>query len=235
VLTYLHPVNNCTITRSSQPLVGVRYNRSVQDEKLVSAIFATSKLNLDTSSAHTTSASSSSTLEKKSGDIPAEVGSSGTESSFVDAEALEDEAIARISNDMGSRLGPVYGAQQHNLIVDARPTVNAMAMQAVGLGSENMDNYKNATKTFLGIDNIHVMRDSLNRVVEALKDSDVTPLPPNRESLAKSGWLKHISNLLHGAGVIARQVGIHHSHVFDTLFRRLGPDKPVECTQPAVP
>lgn len=40
----------------------------------------------------------------------------------------------------------IYGAQQHNLIVDARPTVNAFAMQAVGLGSENMDNYKFATK-----------------------------------------------------------------------------------------
>ncbi|KAK3044742.1 hypothetical protein LTS18_000475, partial [Coniosporium uncinatum] len=76
-----------------------------------------------------------------------------------------------------------------------------------------MDNYKFATKAYLGIDNIHVMRDSLNKVVEALKDTDLTPLPPNRELLAKSGWLKHISNLLDGSGLIARQVGIHHSHV----------------------
>lgn len=86
-------------------------------------------------------------------------------------------------------------------------------MQAIGKGSENMDNYKFAARAFLGIDNIHVMRDSLNKVVEALKDSDLTPLPPNRQLLVKSGWLKHIQNILDGASMIARQVGIHHSHV----------------------
>ena len=121
--------------------------------------------------------------------------------------------IARTGNE-GADEGPkIYGAQQHNLIVDARPTVNALAMQAVGLGSENMDNYRFATKIYLGIDNIHVMRDSLNKVIETLKDSDVTPLAPNREALAKSNWLKHINGLLDGAGIIARQVGLQHSHV----------------------
>lgn len=118
--------------------------------------------------------------------------------------------ISRTSSEEGPK---VYGAQQHNLIVDARPTVNALAMQAVGLGSENMDNYRFATKVYLGIDNIHVMRDSLNKAIETLKDSDVTSIPPNREALAKSGWLKHIANLLDGAGLITRQVALQHSHV----------------------
>ncbi|KAF2400155.1 phosphatases II [Trichodelitschia bisporula] len=154
VLTYIHPVNNCTITRSSQPLVGVRGNRSPQDEKLVAAICASSS----------------------AGD-------------------------------------GVYGAQQSNLIVDARPTVNAYAMQAVGMGSENMENYRCATKAYLGIDNIHVMRKSLLEVVDALKDSDLTPLPPSREQLAKSGWIRHIANMLDGAALIARTIGIQHSHV----------------------
>ena len=107
----------------------------------------------------------------------------------------------------------IYGAQQQNLIVDARPTVNAYAMQALGLGSENMDNYKFATKAYLGIDNIHVMRDSLNKVVDALKESDVTPLGPSRDQLARSGWLKHIAEILDGTDLIARQVGLQHSHV----------------------
>ncbi|KAL8900573.1 MAG: hypothetical protein Q9207_005634 [Kuettlingeria erythrocarpa] len=123
---------------------------------------------------------------------------------------LEDQMISRTSSEENPK---VYGAQQHNLIVDARPTVNALAMQAVGLGSENMDNYRFATKVYLGIDNIHVMRDSLNKAIEALKDSDVTSIPPNREALAKSGWIKHIANLLDGAGLIARQVALQHSHV----------------------
>ena len=118
--------------------------------------------------------------------------------------------ITQTSNDNEPR---VYGAQQHNLIVDARPTVNALAMQAVGLGSENMDHYRFATKVYLGIDNIHVMRDSLKKVIDTLKESDVTPLAPNREALAKSGWLKHIAGILNGAAIIARQVALQHSHV----------------------
>jgi hypothetical protein len=107
------------------------------------------------------------------------------------AEEIEDDLLAATGSDLEDHRS-IYGAQQSNLIVDARPTVNAFAMQAVGLGSENMDNYKFATKAYLGIDNIHVMRDSLNKVIDALKESDVTPLGPNRDQLARSGWLKHI-------------------------------------------
>lgn len=128
------------------------------------------------------------------------------------AEEIEDDLLAATSSDLEDHRS-IYGAQQSNLIVDARPTVNAFAMQAVGLGSENMDNYKFATKAYLGIDNIHVMRDSLNKVIDALKESDVTPLGPNRDQLARSGWLKHIGGILEGAKLITRQVGLAHSHV----------------------
>lgn len=208
ILTYLHPVNNCSITRSSQPLVGVRQNRSIQDEKLLAAIFSTSRA--ERPLAHVTPAhverEPSQSGEK--GDSP----TSKAESDASNIEELEDDMLDSARGDPEEKL-VVYGAQQRNLIVDARPTVNAFAMQAVGLGSENMDNYKFATKAYLGIDNIHVMRESLQKVVDALKDSDVTPLGPNRDQLARSGWLKHISGILDGAGLIARQVGLQHSHV----------------------
>ncbi|KAI9727687.1 MAG: hypothetical protein M1828_005915 [Chrysothrix sp. TS-e1954] len=224
VLTYLHPVNNCSITRSSQPLVGVRGNRSAQDEKLVSALFSTSDRSHP--EAQAPSVDSDEEAQKPESGVSTPPSFSNEESGKT-LETIEDEVIANsrrksTSNTYSSydeisdtpQEGPrLYGAQQHNLIVDARPTVNAFAMQAVGMGSENMDNYPFATKAYLGIDNIHVMRDSLNKVIEALKDGDITPLPPNRDLLAKSGWLKHISNMLDGVGLIARQVGIHHSHV----------------------
>lgn len=205
VLTYLHPVNNCSITRSSQPLVGVRGNRSIQDEKLLLAIFSTSHSNQPPPNPSSRPRSRQSPRSSSSGsptqDVPP---------NLPDPETLEDQMISRTASDDGPR---VYGAQQHNLIVDARPTVNALAMQAVGLGSENMDNYRFATKAYLGIDNIHVMRDSLNKVIDTLKESDVTPMAPNREALAKSGWLKHIAGILDGASLIARQVALQHSHV----------------------
>ncbi|CEJ54293.1 Putative Protein phosphatase [Penicillium brasilianum] len=204
-LTYLHPVNNCSITRSSQPLVGVRQNRSIQDEKLLAAIFSTSRTERPLASF------SKSTLDREASDSSHDSGST-TDLDVSNAEEIEDEMLAA-ARDAHPEERAIYGAQQQNLIVDARPTVNAFAMQAVGLGSENMDNYKFATKAYLGIDNIHVMRDSLNKVIDALKDTDVTPLGPNRDQLARSGWLKHIGGILEGARLIARQVGLQHSHV----------------------
>ena len=60
----------------------------------------------------------------------------------------------------------VYGSTQRNLIVDARPTANAMANRAMGAGTEHMENYKNCQKQHMGIDNIHVMRESLAKMVD---------------------------------------------------------------------
>lgn len=220
MLTYLHPINDCSITRSSQPLVGVRQNRSIQDEKLLAAIFSTTQDERPLSHHFGLSGPERETSASSKEDSSAT--SRDSDAHHTSAEAAEDEMIARLRGDNESqdvsekdeRSKPViYGAQQRNMIVDARPTVNAYAMQAVGLGSENMDNYKFATKAYLGIDNIHVMRDSLDKVVAALKDSDIAPLGPNRDLLAKSGWLKHIGNMLDGAGLIVRQVGVQHSHV----------------------
>jgi myotubularin-related protein 6/7/8 len=148
------------------------------------------------------------------------VNESSVDSSFVipgDAETVSGGRTATGNLSDSAETDPdaprIYGAQQRNLIVDARPTVNAMVMQAVGQGSEKMEYYPNAEKAYLGIDNIHVMRKSLAAVVDALKDSDIMNYPPNRRALANSGWIKHIDNILRGTELIARTVGIMHSHV----------------------
>jgi myotubularin-related protein 6/7/8 len=134
-----------------------------------------------------------------------------------DAEAMNSGStvvdVLTESSETEADRPKVYGAQQRNLIVDARPTVNAYAMQAVGLGSEKMTHYPGAEKAYLGIDNIHVMRKSLECVVDALKDTDILSLGPNKDRLAKSNWIKHIANILDGVALIAQTVGIMHSHV----------------------
>ncbi|KAK5088904.1 phosphatidylinositol-3-phosphatase ymr1 [Lithohypha guttulata] len=212
VLSYVHPINNCSITRCSQPMVGVRQNRSIQDEKLLAAIFGTTR------NERPLAGIVSPTPEREDSGSSKD-NSLGGDLHQTDAEAIEDAVIAKLrgddedSDDMDQKKPMVYGAQQKNMIVDARPTINAIAMQAAGMGSENMDNYKFATKVYLGIDNIHVMRQSLDKVIDTLKDSDLTPLGPNREQLQKSNWLKHIGNMLEGVSLIARQVGLQHSHV----------------------
>ncbi|OSD08378.1 phosphatases II [Trametes coccinea BRFM310] len=173
VLTYLHWANYGSITRSSQPMVGLTNNRSIQDEKLIEAIFQT-----------------------------------------------HHNPESRVS------AGPVYGATATNLIIDARPTTNAMANTAKGAGTENMDHYKEAKKAYLGIDHIHTMRESLARVVEALRateimqaatmtDSDTPAVAPvlDRQALRRSGWLRHIAAILEGTLLIVRNVHINSSHV----------------------
>jgi hypothetical protein len=189
----------------------------VQDERLVQAICDTNKASakafLSAPATPLGSRSASDLTSTPENSEPYE----NLEESFVDAETFEDENVGSISGGItqneGTATPKVYGAQQRNVIIDARPTVNAIANRAAGMGSEDMEYYRCATKAYLGIDNIHVMRKSLLEVVEALKDSDITPFPPNREQLAKSGWLKHIANMLDGAALIARTVGIYHSHV----------------------
>ncbi|KAK8108577.1 myotubularin-related protein 6/7/8 [Apiospora sp. TS-2023a] len=213
VLTYLHSLNNCSITRSSQPRTGLRGNRSVQDERIVSASFsasATVEFNgLDVNPGESVEPSPAASLaDLREGD--------SLDGKSQDAiSQFEDELLqtgtAGIDPKTGKRL--VYGAQQNNLIVDARPTINAVVMQAMGKGSEDMKNYDFAKKAYLNIDNIHVMRDSLNMVIEAIKDGDISRLPPNRHLLEKSNWLRHIYGILDGSALIARQVGIQHSHV----------------------
>lgn len=211
-LVYRHPINNCSITRSSQPTPGLRGNRNAQDERLVAAIWATNRGWKPTTT-------SSGSVEFTPDTSVVNLSESSASSSFVGAgdgsentgKPTVDDLTA--SSESDADLPRVYGAQQRNLIVDARPTVNAYAMQAVGLGSEKMDHYPGAEKAYLGIDNIHVMRKSLDMVVEALKESDLVPFPPNRQLLAKSNWIKHIANILDGTALIARTVGIMHSHV----------------------
>ncbi|KIY73237.1 phosphatases II [Cylindrobasidium torrendii FP15055 ss-10] len=173
-LTYLHWNNYGSITRSSQPMVGITQNRSIQDEKLVEAGFQ-----------------------------------------------------SHHSPDSRVNAASVYGSTTTNLIIDARPTTNAMANTAKGAGTENMDHYKDSKKVYLGIDNIHTMRDSLNKVVECLRDADTVLASINndlsgqitgvsmldRQALRRSGWLRHLTAIIEGSAIIARNVHVNSSHV----------------------
>ncbi|KAF9514462.1 hypothetical protein BS47DRAFT_872004 [Hydnum rufescens UP504] len=177
-LVYLHWNNHSSITRSSQPTVGLTNSRSVQDEKLVEAIFQSHHLIL---------------------------------SPYASPPQRSSSAV--------------YGATATNLIIDARSGTSGVANVVRGGGTENMDYYKEGRKVYLGVDNIHAMRDSLAKVTDALRDADASiPVPGvdgteeksgviNRQALRQSGWLKHISALLDGASVIVRNIHINSSHV----------------------
>lgn len=149
--------------------------------------------------------------------------------SIQDEKLIEAIFQSHHYQDSRATAVPVYGATATNLIIDARPTTNAMANVAKGAGTENMEYYKEGKKAYLGIDNIHVMRDSLNKVVEALREADAIAQSIggdepgrfaslgaallDRQALRRSGWLRHLSAILDGTLLIIRNVHVNSSHV----------------------
>ncbi|KAK6494216.1 myotubularin-related protein 7-like [Huso huso] len=90
-------------------------------------------------------------------------------------------------------------------VVDTRPKLNAMANRAAGKGYENEDNYSNIKFQFIGIENIHVMRNSLQKMLEVceLKSPSMGDF---LWGLENSGWLKHIKAILDAGIFIAKAV-----------------------------
>ena len=217
-LAYLHS-NGGSITRSSQPMIGVGGKRNPQDERLVSAIF----------SSHTSPLHSSD-------DLPTQMPTLDSPSiSTLDSSASDPTAISRdvhrlptshSDTDLTEKVGEdsavprkkIYGSTRRNLIVDARPRLNALANKAQGGGVEDVANYSRGgdmpvEKVFLNIANIHAMRSSLDKVIDSFANADYIKVKPNGELLRKSDWLTHIVALLDGAEMVAKMVGLGGSHV----------------------
>ncbi|SSD59789.1 related to Phosphoinositide 3-phosphatase [Saccharomycodes ludwigii] len=100
---------------------------------------------------------------------------------------------------------------QKNVIVDCRPTTNAYAQTALGGGTENMDNYNfggTTTRMFLGIPNIHTMRDSFQSLIDNLiVDNDInSPLNRKFSINQHSSWHKHIKTLLNNTEILVKYI-----------------------------
>ncbi|XP_071515135.1 phosphatidylinositol-3,5-bisphosphate 3-phosphatase MTMR6 isoform X2 [Panulirus ornatus] len=93
----------------------------------------------------------------------------------------------------------------HMFVVDTRPKINAMANRATGKGYENEAYYENIKFHFSGIENIHVMRASLTKLIETCQL--VTPTMSGFISgVESSGWLKHVRSVLGTAVFITNSV-----------------------------
>ncbi len=82
------------------------------------------------------------------------------------SRSIQDEKLVEAIFESSQDTKPVAGAT--HLIIDARPMTNAMAQTAMGAGTENADNYPNCKLVYLGIENIHVVRDSFNKLFEGI-------------------------------------------------------------------
>lgn len=124
ILSWIHR-NGASITRCSQPGVGMSRKRCKEDEQLIQKIYHTNK--------------------------------------------------QQVENNIKFP------------ILDARPKANAVANTAMGYGYELIQNYHNCTITFCDIGNIHVMRNSLGKIRDAIYDSDGKWLA----NIISSEWLSH--------------------------------------------
>lgn len=91
---------------------------------------------------------------------------------------------------------------KYMFVVDTRPKINAIANKAAGKGYENEDFYKNIKFQFFGIENIHVMRNSLQKLLEAC-ELKVPSMNAFLNGLESSGWLRHVKTVLEAAAFIA--------------------------------
>lgn len=108
---------------------------------------------------------------------------------FTGTRCLEDEAY----------LEAIFDDMRHSTkklrIFDCRPKLNAMAQKFNGAGFENTYYYINAEIEFLNIANIHMIRESFNRLSSLCEHS---PSYNQRwfQSVESTGWLEHIHSVL---------------------------------------
>ncbi|XP_032170555.1 myotubularin-related protein 6 isoform X3 [Mustela erminea] len=95
---------------------------------------------------------------------------------------------------------------------DEKKRLNAMANRAAGKGYENEDNYSNIRFQFVGIENIHVMRSSLQKLLEVngTKGLSVSDFYSGLES---SGWLRHIKAVMDAAIFLAKAIMVENASV----------------------
>ena len=87
-----------------------------------------------------------------------------------------------------------------------------MANHAAGAGTENLDHYKNCRRLYLGIDNIHGVRDTYLRLLESYPSLDVSSF--DSYSILPyefQGWYKHLSVLLDSTFKVVRLLDLGHS------------------------
>ncbi|XP_055421442.1 myotubularin-related protein 8 isoform X3 [Bubalus kerabau] len=97
-------------------------------------------------------------------------------------------------------------------VVDTRPKLNALANRAAGKGYENEDNYANIRFRFMSIENIHVMRSSLQKLLEVCELKTPT-MSEFLRGLESSGWLRHIKAIMDAGIFIAKAVKVEKTNV----------------------
>lgn len=121
------------------------------------------------------------------------------------ARCLEDESMLQAISKANHNSRFLY-------VMDTRPKLNALANRAAGKGYENEDNYSNIRFQFVGIENIHVMRSSLQKLLEVTGTRSLS-MSDYLVGLESSGWLRHIKAIVDAAVFLTRAVTVEGASV----------------------
>ncbi|XP_069749058.1 phosphatidylinositol-3,5-bisphosphate 3-phosphatase MTMR8 isoform X2 [Narcine bancroftii] len=121
------------------------------------------------------------------------------------ARCVEDEQMLQAISRSNPGSSFVY-------VVDTRPKLNAIANRAAGKGYENEDNYTNIRFQFVGIENIHVMRNSLQKLLEVC-ELKAPSMSDFLTGLENSGWLRHIKAVMDASFFLSKAVAEENASV----------------------
>ncbi|XP_028903953.1 myotubularin-related protein 6 isoform X3 [Ornithorhynchus anatinus] len=199
VLSYFHSEKEAAICRCSQPLSGFSA-RCLEDEHMLQAISKANPVNryvyvMDTRPKRPEQ--SWKAAQKNIGRILVRISSK----IWTDEKMRESDERARASCSEPSNVPRQFYGK-----------LNAIANRAAGKGYENEDNYSNIRFQFVGIENIHVMRSSLQKLLEV---SGTRALSVNDffSGLESSGWLRHIKAVLDAAIFLAKAINVENASV----------------------
>ncbi|KAM3936398.1 phosphatidylinositol-3,5-bisphosphate 3-phosphatase MTMR4 isoform 1-T1 [Leptodactylus fuscus] len=180
VVVYRHTRTGAVIARCSQPEISWWGWRNADDEYLVTSIAKACALNPGGRAAAVNFSNKSSNDGNENGDTD-------FDSSLTACPGIE-----------GS------GAPQKLLILDARSYTAAVANRAKGGGCECEEYYPNCEVAFMGMANIHSIRNSFQYLRAVCNQ---VPDPGNwLSALESTKWLQHLSVMLKAATVVANAV-----------------------------
>ncbi|TMW55493.1 hypothetical protein Poli38472_010375 [Pythium oligandrum] len=120
--------------------------------------------------------------------------------------SIRDAAITIEAAIQSSHALPKKSSVLH--IVDARPEINAKSNALAGKGHESVKQYDRdgvptTSITFMGIDNIHAVRNSFVGLTQALYEVEDSNF---FGAVQKSHWLEYVCSILQGASEVANHL-----------------------------
>ncbi|OWZ12451.1 Myotubularin [Phytophthora megakarya] len=113
-----------------------------------------------------------------------------------------DRILLRAYRDSANKNNSNMSPPLH--IIDARKPIATKGNRLKGKGVENSQHYDNATIEFMGIANIHKMRESLDALKALVSPSSVEDGDKHYHNrLENTRWLKHVMRVLSGARRVA--------------------------------